>query len=537
MNKLPENWGKGNLPKSWGEQSQSSSSVKPQSRTSQNQNVSKKVEPVDTIPQETQSTEEYFRTGDEIKEKLDSAVSSVEGAFSRTSDSVKDNAKRVQKKFAESVQSTKEKAEAKLTSSKACQEKESVKKVPNKESKSEPSEAGKEGFSKKVLIAIIAAVIVIAGIAAAIFIIVQNSNETSENTSSAGTSSAFSELESSEAATSTLSSVNAEDYIGYWHVADSNDQELTMDRIDGNNVTFSLWHYPLTSLDEISANLNGNTADFSYSQDDQSISGTLTFDETSITLTITESNLADLPIGTTVFDNRHDQSWENSQPESQTESETATFSPYTIRIAASYVGIYDGPGYQSNLTGSITDQGVYTIVEEQERSGEGTWGRLQSGAGWINLQEATTPTPSESSTLSETSGETPNVYCPNCGYGFYTTGVGISGFECPSCHYKFNYPPDSHSQEFFNIAGYYEAYDMLMNGEHVDTVRYDGQLTLYSDGTAALYVSGTQLSFNWDVGEMWDASTPSEKIQFEVSGEYLTLHVPDNISWVFRKLY
>lgn len=75
---------------------------------------------------------------------------------------------------------------------------------------------------------------------------------------------------------------------------------------------------------------------------------------------------------------------------------------------------------------------------------------------------------------------------------------------------------------------------MLMNGEHVDTVSYDGQLTLYSDGTTSLYVSGTQLPFNWDVGEMWDALTSSEKIQFEVSGEYLTLHVPDSISWVFK---
>lgn len=537
MNKLPENWGKGNLPKSWGEQSQSSSSLKPQSRTSHNQNVPKKVEPAETTHKKTQSTEEYFRTGDEIKEKLDSAVSSVEGIFSRTSDSVKDNAKQVQKKFVESVQSTKEKAEAKLTSSKACQEEESVKKVPNKESKSEPSETGKEGFSKKVLIAIIAAVIVIAGIVAAIFIIVQNSNETSENTSSAGTSSAFSELESSEAAASTLSSVNAADYIGYWHVADSNDQELTVDRIDGNNVTFSLWHYPLTSLDEIGASLNGNIADFSYSQNDQSVNGTLTFDETSITLTITESNLANLPIGTTVFDSRHDQSWKNSQLESQTESETATFSSYTIRIVASYVGIYDGPGYQSNLTGSITDQGVYTIVEEQEQSGEGTWGRLQSGAGWINLQEATTPTPSESSALSETSGETPNVYCPNCGYGFYTTGVGISGFECPSCHYKFNYPPDSHSQEFFDIAGYYQEYDTQMNGTHVEKDNYDGELYLYSDGSAYFYSSGTEVFCSWDVGKMWSASAPSDVISFEAGNGFLTLHLPDNVSWIFQKVY
>ena len=27
----------------------------------------------------------------------------------------------------------------------------------------------------------------------------------------------------------------------------------------------------------------------------------------------------------------------------------------------------------------------------------------------------------------------PNVYCPNCGYGFFTTGVGTDGFFCPEC--------------------------------------------------------------------------------------------------------
>lgn len=30
----------------------------------------------------------------------------------------------------------------------------------------------------------------------------------------------------------------------------------------------------------------------------------------------------------------------------------------------------------------------------------------------------------------------PNVYCPNCGYGFFTTGVGTDGFFCPECGYN-----------------------------------------------------------------------------------------------------
>lgn len=35
--------------------------------------------------------------------------------------------------------------------------------------------------------------------------------------------------------------------------------------------------------------------------------------------------------------------------------------------------------------------------------------------------------------------DTPNVYCPSCGYGWFTTGVGDKGFVCPSCGYNW-YP-------------------------------------------------------------------------------------------------
>ena len=35
--------------------------------------------------------------------------------------------------------------------------------------------------------------------------------------------------------------------------------------------------------------------------------------------------------------------------------------------------------------GSITDKGVYTIVEEKTGTGATKWGKLKSGAGWISL--------------------------------------------------------------------------------------------------------------------------------------------------------
>ena len=29
--------------------------------------------------------------------------------------------------------------------------------------------------------------------------------------------------------------------------------------------------------------------------------------------------------------------------------------------------------------------------------------------------------------------ESPNVWCPNCGVGFYTTGIGNDGLTCSEC--------------------------------------------------------------------------------------------------------
>ncbi len=131
----------------------------------------------------------------------------------------------------------------------------------------------------------------------------------------------------------------------------------------------------------------------------------------------------------------------------------------------------------------------------------------------------------------------PNVYCPNCNYGFTVSGVGISGFECPQCHYKFYDPEDSYSQEFYDIAGYYEGYQILVNSEPHDIDSSNAQLTLYADGSAYLYYAGTDFSLSWDVGEMWDESAPSEIVYFDVSGESLTMHLPDGIEVLFSKMY
>lgn len=551
MNKLPENWGKGKMPEGWAQKDHTLSSIYPKNRN-QSKPPEKKAhsntETTNTV-QETPKPDESFSMGNESKATLDSAPSNINKTITQTDDSVTNSVKPTGKKERIQDKAVKDSSKSKFAVSKTHREKKKLEKVLDTESDIQAGKAEKENrtFNKKILIFIIFTVITVAAIGTVIVLLTNGGNNGAKDVLSDEISSVVSQTESSEEPeeSSELSSVansseapsepavNLNSYIGYWHVDESTEQELTIASADKNTVHFSLWYYRLTSVDNITAELDGNVADFIHSTSDKEdyVKGSLAFLEDSIAVTITESNIPYLPIETMVFNNRHGQSWEKEGYENQTESETPEFSPYTIQITAGYVSIYGGPGYSYDLTGEITEKGIYTIVEEKEIPGEGKWGKLKSGIGWINLQEALTET------SSEPYGETPNVYCPNCGYGFFTTGVGISGFECPECHYKFNDPVDSHSQEFFDICGYYEAYEMLVNGEHVDTVDYDGQLTLSSDGTAFLSASGTNVYFNWDVGEMWHPSTPSEKIRFEGNGEYLTLYVPDNISWVFKKIY
>lgn len=85
--------------------------------------------------------------------------------------------------------------------------------------------------------------------------------------------------------------------------------------------------------------------------------------------------------------------WE--QQISAEETPPMEFSPYLIQIQCSNLGIYEGPGYGYDLIGSITDRGLYTIVDEAwEVTQDGYaryWGKLKSGAGWIDLNAAQMP--------------------------------------------------------------------------------------------------------------------------------------------------
>lgn len=68
-----------------------------------------------------------------------------------------------------------------------------------------------------------------------------------------------------------------------------------------------------------------------------------------------------------------------------TQKESSNSCPYRVKVTADCLYIRKGAGTNTAKVGSITDKGVYTIVEEKLDVGATQWGKLKSGAGWISL--------------------------------------------------------------------------------------------------------------------------------------------------------
>lgn len=61
---------------------------------------------------------------------------------------------------------------------------------------------------------------------------------------------------------------------------------------------------------------------------------------------------------------------------------------YLVKVTTTNLNIRGGAGTGYPVTGSIKDQGIYTIVEESAGAGASKWGKLKSGRGWISLDYA-----------------------------------------------------------------------------------------------------------------------------------------------------
>lgn len=62
----------------------------------------------------------------------------------------------------------------------------------------------------------------------------------------------------------------------------------------------------------------------------------------------------------------------------------AADTPYLEKVEAGQP-IFEGPGYACDYAGEVSEDGTYTIVEEERDDSGNLWGRLKSGAGWIDL--------------------------------------------------------------------------------------------------------------------------------------------------------
>ncbi len=71
----------------------------------------------------------------------------------------------------------------------------------------------------------------------------------------------------------------------------------------------------------------------------------------------------------------------------EAETEPIPAVPYTVQITRPDLMIYEGAGYD-HFAAVLLDPGIYTITEEAVDSEGILWGKLKSGAGWIDLTKA-----------------------------------------------------------------------------------------------------------------------------------------------------
>lgn len=75
------------------------------------------------------------------------------------------------------------------------------------------------------------------------------------------------------------------------------------------------------------------------------------------------------------------------EPEKTTEPEKETEKGYLQRIERPDQSIFSGPSYDSDFVGTVEMKATYTIVEEKTDDEGNLWGRLKSGAGWVDLTD------------------------------------------------------------------------------------------------------------------------------------------------------
>ena len=98
--------------------------------------------------------------------------------------------------------------------------------------------------------------------------------------------------------------------------------------------------------------------------------------------------------------------------------------PYLQRIPRDDFPIREGPGYDWPGISTVKEQGTYTIVAEEQDEEGNLWGKLKSGAGWVDL------------TLLAEEKENPPLVTVSCLEGELPQEGGYHYYEAESAEYS-----------------------------------------------------------------------------------------------------
>ena len=90
---------------------------------------------------------------------------------------------------------------------------------------------------------------------------------------------------------------------------------------------------------------------------------------------------------TTEASKSEEESASGSEEAEQPTEESAEDGSYLVQIPFADQSIFDAPGYDNYFVQTCEVAGTYTIVEEHLDDEGNLWGKLKSGAGWVDLTE------------------------------------------------------------------------------------------------------------------------------------------------------
>lgn len=154
-----------------------------------------------------------------------------------------------------------------------------------------------------------------------------------EPTSNDPSSTATSDVSTTSNSTETnATAINIDDYVGKWHIAGQNydstyvaayETELGIEKLSNNNFSFCLIREHKYEI-SCETTLNGNMADFTCEDGRYIVIGTLTFNQNSITVSITSSDMPYNPVGTITFDSRHGGIYDDGRGDNETNDPDST---------------------------------------------------------------------------------------------------------------------------------------------------------------------------------------------------------------------